>query len=231
MIEGQRIIFQEGLVDMREQYELQLKQLNNEMIHMGSLIENAIEMAITALINSDVEKARNAIDFDDKIDQEQKDIEQLCMKLLLTQQPVASDLRMVSTALKMVTDMERIGDHAADISEITIMLSGSEYIKKLELLKKMASETTYMVIKSIEAYVEKDVEKAKAVINHDDIVDDLFIKEKNEIVELIAKDPSNGSQAADLLMVAKYFERIGDHATNIAEWAMYAQTGDINVIQ
>ncbi len=216
---------------MREQYELQLKQLKNEMIHMGSLIENAIELAIDALVRGDVAKARAAIEFDDTIDQEQKDIENLCMKLLLTQQPVARDLRFVSTALKMVTDMERIGDHAADISEITIMLAGSEYVRNLDVLKQMASETTIMVIRSIEAYVENDLDKAQAVIDNDDVVDDLFLKEKSDIITLISQNSENAGEAADLLMVAKYFERIGDHATNIAEWAIYANTGDINVIQ
>lgn len=216
---------------MREIYDLQLKQLNNEMIHMGSLIETAIEMAIDAFVKVDVEKAKAAVEYDENINQAQKEIETLCMKLLLTQQPVASDLRTISTALKMVTDMERIGDHAADISEITMLLAGSEYVKNLDLIKQMAAESTYMVIKSVEAYVEKDLEKAKAVIAHDDVIDDLFDRERQDIIDLIAKDPSNGSQALDLMLVAKYFERIGDHATNIAEWALFANTGDINVIQ
>lgn len=215
---------------MREIYELQLKQLNNEMIHMGSLIETAIEMAIDAFVKGDVEKARLAIEFDENINQAEKEIETLCMKLLLTQQPVASDLRTISTALKMVTDMERIGDHAADISEITILLAGSEYIKNLDFVKQMAVETTYMVIKSVEAYVERDLEKAKKVIEHDDVVDDLFDKERKDIIQLITANPENGGQALDLMLVAKYFERIGDHATNIAEWALFANTGDINVI-
>ena len=216
---------------MREKYEQQLKLLKNEMIHMGSLIETAIEMAIEALINGDVEKAREAVKFDDTIDQTQKEIETLCMKILLMQQPVASDLRFVSTALKLVTDMERIGDHAADISEITVMLADSEYEKDLEVIKRMAVETSKMVIKSVEAYVEKNVETAKQVIDYDDVIDDLFLKEKNDIISLIAANPNKGSEATDLLMIAKYFERIGDHATNIAEWALYAVTGDINVIK
>ena len=155
---------------MREKYELQLKQLSDEMIHMGSLIETAIEMAIDALIKGDDQKAREAIEFDDTIDQAQKDIETLCMRILLMQQPVATDLRFVSTALKMVTDMERIGDHAADISEITIMLAGSGYVKNLDVIKRMAVETSKMVIKSIEAYVEKDLDKAKEVVDYDDVI-------------------------------------------------------------
>ncbi len=216
---------------MREKYELQLKQLSDEMIHMGSLIETAIEMAIDALIKGDDQKAREAIEFDDTIDQAQKDIETLCMRILLMQQPVATDLRFVSTALKMVTDMERIGDHAADISEITIMLAGSGYVKNLDVIKRMAVETSKMVIKSIEAYVEKDLDKAKEVVDYDDVIDDLFLKEKSDIIAMISTSPDKGSEATDLLMIAKYFERIGDHASNIAEWALYAGTGDINVIK
>lgn len=216
---------------MRDKYELQLKQLNDLMIHMGSLIEAAIEMAIEALVKGDADKAREAVEFDDTIDQTQKDIESLCMRILLMQQPVATDLRFVSTALKLVTDMERIGDHAADISEITMFLAGSEYVKDLDIIKQMAVETSRMVIKSVEAYTGEDAEKAQEVIDYDDVVDDLFLKEKNEIVKMISANPDCGSEATDLLMIAKYFERIGDHASNIAEWALYAKTGDINVIQ
>jgi len=141
---------------------------------------------------------------------------------LMQQQPVASDLRVISAALKMVTDMERIGDHAADISEMTLHLSKEPYIKNLDHIRQMASETMWMLIQSIEAYVEKDVKKATSVIAHDDIVDELFADTKKELIELIHKDKNNGEQAADLLMVAKYFERIGDHATNLAEWVIFS---------
>ena len=153
------------------------------------------------------------------------------MRILLMQQPVATDLRFVSTALKLVTDMERIGDHAADISEITISLVGSEYVKDLDVIKEMAAKTSGMVIKSVESYVSRNTEEAKEVIAYDDVIDDLFIMEKDEIVRMIGENPKCGSEATDLLMIAKYFERIGDHASNIAEWALYAKTGDINVIQ
>ncbi len=216
---------------MRDKYELQLKQLNDLMIHMGSLIEAAIEMAIEALVKGDADKAREAVEFDDTIDQTQKDIESLCMRILLMQQPVATDLRFVSTALKLVTDMERIGDHAADISEITISHVGSEYVKDLDVIKEMAAKTSGMVIKSVESYVNRNTEEAKEVIAYDDVIDDLFIRGKDEIVRMIGENPKCGSEATDLLMIAKYFERIGDHASNIAEWALYAKTGDINVIQ
>lgn len=211
---------------MRTRYDKQLLQLNQEMIHMGSLIEQAIEAAIYALVNRDVEKARKIMESDEEINEQENAIESLCMKLLLCQQPVATDLRNVSSALKMVTDMERIGDHAADIAEITVVLAQEKPIKELKHLQEMAAETTGMVIRSIEAYVEKDLNKAQDVIGRDDRVDELFAWIKKELIELIAKDPSCGEQATDLLMIAKYFERIGDHATNIAEWVIYSITGE-----
>ena len=166
--------------------------------------------------------AEKIMNSDSDVDHEQKKIENICFNLLMQQQPVARDLRVISAAMKMVTDMERIGDHAADISEITIMLSKEPYVLNLDDIKKMASETVIMLIRSIEAYVEKDMNKAQEVIRHDDIVDDLFDKNKADIIELIRHDPEKGEQAADMLMVAKYFERIGDHATNIAEWVIFA---------
>lgn len=211
---------------MRNMFERQLETLNNELIKMGNLIEQAIEMAVKALVKKDVELANKAIDFDNEIDEQEKIIENLCMKLLLKQQPVASDLRLISSALKMITDMERIGDHAGDISEITIYLSKEPYIKNLDQIEQMAKETTVMVIKSVEAYVNKDMDTAKWVIDNDDVVDDLFAQVKKHLIELISLDSNNGEQATDLLMIAKYFERIGDHATNIAEWVIYSITGE-----
>ena len=211
---------------MRNRFDRQLEELNNGLIKMGSLIEKAIEMAITGMINQDVELAKNAIAFDNEIDEQEKEIENLCLKLLIQQQPVARDLRLISAALKMITDMERIGDHAADISEITIQLSNEKYIKKLEHISQMAKETTVMVVKSIDAFVSKNLDLAHEVIESDDVVDDLFDKVKNELIELINKDTKNGEQATDLLMIAKYFERIGDHATNIAEWVIFSITGE-----
>ena len=187
---------------MRDVFESQLKTLKDDMIEMGSMIEKAIENAIRALNNRDTELARAAIEADSEIDEQEKKIESLCLKLLLHQQPVASDLRMVSSALKMVTDMERIGDHAADISEITVMLVGS-----------------------IDAYVNKDLDRAQEVLEHDDIVDSLFLEAKKEVIQLIRKEEDHGEEAADLLMIAKYFERIGDHAVNISEWVVFSITG------
>ena len=209
----------------RNRFDSQLEQLNNELIEMGSLIEQAIELAINGLMKQDVEKAKEAIVFDEEVDRQEKEIENLCLKLLLQQQPVARDLRLISSALKMITDMERIGDQAADISEITILMANDPYIKKLDHIQAMAKETTVMVVNSIEAFVNKDQDKARKVIENDDVVDELFSKVKKELIELIRTNAENGEQATDLLMVAKYFERIGDHATNIAEWVIFSITG------
>ena len=193
-----------------------------------SEMEQAIEMGISALVKQDVEKAEQAIKFDVEVDEQEKTIESLCMKLLLQQQPVAKDLRLISAALKMITDMERIGDHAADISEMTILMADSDYEKSainMEVIKEMAKETTDMVIKSVDAFVNKDLELARWVINRDDVVDDLFDSFRKELIQKINENVKNGEMATDMLMVAKYFERIGDHATNIAEWVIYSITG------
>ena len=210
---------------MRNRFDRELVQLNDELIEMGSLIEKAIEMAISALVKQDVEMAEKTIEFDSEIDQQERTIENLCLKLLLQQQPVAKDLRVISSALKMITDMERIGDHASDISEITIHLAKQAYIKELKPIQEMAKEATVMLVKSIEAFVNKDMVLAGEVIGRDDIVDDLFIEVKNDLIRLIHDDAGNGEQAADFLMIAKYLERIGDHATNIAEWVIFSITG------
>ncbi len=211
--------------DMRNRFEKQLEQLNNELIEMGNMIEHAIQSAVAALIKEDMDQARAAIEYDQEVDRQERDIEALCMKLLLQQQPVARDLRLISAALKMITDMERIGDQAADISEITLMLSKDTYAYDLSLLSQMAMETILMVTHSVDAFVRKDLELAKSVILHDDIVDGLFDDIKKMLIEAIQQRDSNGEQAADFLMVAKYLERIGDHATNIAEWVIYSITG------
>lgn len=171
-------------------------------------------------------KAKEIVDFDEEIDEKEREIESLCLKLLLQQQPVAKDLRQISAALKMITDMERIGDHAADISEMTILMAGTPYIRNIEHLQTMAKEAMVMLVKSIEAYVEKDLAKAEKVIESDDVIDDLFDQIKAELIDAIHQNPDNGEQAADLLMVSKYLERIGDHATNIAEWVIFSITGN-----
>lgn len=210
---------------MRNRFDRELVRLNNELIEMGSMIEKSIETAVKAMVNQDVELANRVIESDDEIDQQERQIEDLCLKLLLQQQPVAKDLRLISSALKMVTDMERIGDHATDISEITIALADKSYIKKLEHIQQMAKETMIMLVKSIEAFVNKDIEEADFVIKRDDVVDDLFSKVKTELVQMIHENVDVGEQATDLLMVAKYLERIGDHATNISEWVIFSITG------
>lgn len=211
---------------MRNRFDRQLSTLNDELIEMGSMIEKSIETAIKALVNQDVDLARHAIEADEEIDRQERIIEDLCLKLLLQQQPVAKDLRLISSALKMITDMERIGDHASDISEITIALADQLYIKKLEHIQQMAKETMIMLVGSIEAFVDKDLEKANEVIKRDDVVDDLFDKVKKELIQMIHENADKGEQAADLLMVAKYMERIGDHATNISEWVIFSITGE-----
>lgn len=212
-------------VNMRNRFDRQLVQLNNELIEMGGMIEKAISDTVKTLVNQDIELASNVIEYDEEIDHQEREIEQLCLKLLLQQQPVAKDLRLISAALKMITDMERIGDHATDISEITIELSKESYIKKLDHIQQMAKETMVMLVQSVEAFVNKDMDKARAVIVHDDVVDDLFNKVKAELIAMIHEDVNAGEQASDLLMAAKYFERIGDHATNISEWVIFSITG------
>lgn len=215
---------------MRTKFDEQLHMLNQEMMHMGSMIEERIQKAIEALIGQNTELAKEIMEGDAEVDREQKKIESICFNLLMQQQPVARDLRVISAAMKMVTDMERIGDHAADISEMTIMMSKEPYVSDLSDIKKMASETVLMLIRSIEAYVEKDMLKAQSVIDHDDIVDDLFNKNKQDLIVLIQKNPAVSEQAADMLMVAKYFERIGDHATNLAENIIFALDDKKNTV-
>ncbi|MDO5540455.1 MAG: phosphate signaling complex protein PhoU [Eubacteriales bacterium] len=211
---------------MRDYYDKQLEKLNGYVTDMGQLIENAIQNAITALLAHDKEGAENTIHFDDEIDRMERDTENLCLNLLLSQQPVATDLRLVSAALKMVTDMERIGDHAADISEITLILAGSGFPESLNSIEKMAEETIFMVKESVDAYVQRSVQKAIEVIHHDDVVDNYFVDIKKLIIWQINENIQNGEQAADILMIAKYLERIADHAVNIAEWVLFYITGE-----
>lgn len=210
---------------MRNRFDDQLELLNQELIGMGVLIEKAIDIAVSALTQQDAALANKAIVFDAEIDQKEKEIEGMCLRLLLQQQPVAKDLRLISSALKMITDMERIGDQAADISELTLMMIDKPYIKRLEHISQMAVETTRMVNESIDAFVKRDYDLAKSVVDYDDVVDNLFNLVKSDLIDLIREDVDNGEQAVNLLMVAKYFERIGDHATNIAEWVMFALKG------
>ena len=210
---------------MRNSFDMQLRKLNNELIEMGSLIETAIARAYKGLINQNIEIAKENVEFDREIDQKEKEVENICLKLLLQQQPVASDLRLISSAIKMITDMERIGDQAADISELTILMSKTQYIKRLDHIEQMAKATIEMVTTSVDAFVKRDLELARSVFARDDIVDNLFVTIKNDIIDLIREDVNNGEQAIDLIMVAKYFERIGDRAVNLADWVIFSIVG------
>ncbi len=206
---------------MRYKFDEQLNQLHSEMIKMGNMVEKAIQEAIDAFFNKNIKKAKQIMDEDELVNQEQKKIENICFNLLVQQQPVAKDLRAITAAMKIVTDMERIGDQAADIAEITVMLSDCPNALKEKNIKKMATETIIMLIQAVEAYVEGDMKKAYNVIIHDNIVDELFVKVKLNMIKTMQKHPEDAEYAADMLMVNKYLERIGDHATNIAEWVVF----------
>ena len=209
---------------MRSQFDEQLALLNKKLIEMGAMCEEVIAIAAKALLGGDTELAKKVAPLDAEIDHLERDIESLCLKLLLQQQPVARDLRRISAALKMITDMERIGDQAADIAEIIGFLNGRSG-EECDYISEMARASIKMVTESVDAFVKRDVKIAESVISHDDVVDDYFDKVKTSLIEMIAKSPSDGEYALDLLMIAKYFERIGDHATNIAEWVVFAVTG------
>ena len=209
---------------MRNRFDLQLKQLNDDIIEMGNMIERAIEMGVYALIGHDTDKAKQTIDYDMDIDHMERDIEALCMKLLLQQQPVARDLRVISSALKMIGDMERIGDQAADIAEIVKYLKEDD-VPNLRHLREMSDFAAGMVTASINSFVRQDLDLARKVILDDDVVDGYFEKVKEALIGLIADGDIDGAFLLDILMIAKYIERVGDHATNIAEWVVYSITG------
>ena len=208
---------------MRNRFDIQLAQLNNELIAMGALCENAIAGAVKSLLTGDQKLAAAAIRIDQEIDQKEREIESMCLKLLLQQQPVARDLRLISAVLKMITDIERIGDQASDIAEIVTYLSGA--CGHNEHIEHMAQATIRMVTDSLDAFVRRDLDLAQRVVEHDDVVDDLFDQCKKDLISEIARDPSDGERVLDVLMIAKYLERIGDHATNIAEWVEFSITG------
>lgn len=209
---------------MRNRFDSQLEKLNLELITMGALCEDAISASVKALLDGDETLTEKVFAADAEIDQKERDIEAICMKLLLQQQPVAGDLRVISSALKMISDMERIGDQASDIAEIAKFVKNSDVKSKVHI-KDMATAAIKMVTDSVESFVKKDIELASAVMRYDDKVDNLFDCVKDELVRLIAADSENGEYCIDLLMIAKYLERIGDHAVNIAEWVEYSITG------
>lgn len=209
---------------MRNKFDQQLDTLHVELIKMGALCEDAVTASITALEKNDINMLNKVFETESEIDHKERDIERMCMMLLLQQQPVATDLRVISSALKMITDMERVGDQAADIAEISryIIRNGNGINDDI---KHMAKEAIKMVTDSVDSFVKKDLELARKVIDYDDVVDDWFNTLKKEIIEMIAKDSTKGEYYIDILMIVKYLERIGDHATNIAEWVEFSITG------
>jgi len=209
---------------MRSRFDRQLATLHNELTQMGAMCEEAIALASKALSTGDSVLAKRIIPIEEEIDRMERTIESLCLRLLLQQQPVARDLRQISAALKMVTDMERIGDQAADIAETIAFLDGRT-IGESEDIRLMAEAAIKMVTESIDAFVKRDLSVAEAAIGHDDVVDNYFLKVKASLIRMIADNAETGGYALDLLMIAKYFERIGDHAVNIAEWVMFSVTG------
>lgn len=213
---------------MRNRFEEQLLNLNEQIITMGAMVESAIASASRALENRDVELARKISGSDNVIDEKEREIEHLCLKLLMQQQPVASDLRMISAAMKMITDIERIGDHAEDIAQLTIMLceQNKTLLTAIEL-KEMAKATIHMVSGAIDAFVRRDIQLVKSVIEHDDIVDEQFNNIRTILIKSIRETNDAGENAIDEMMIAKYFERIGDHAVNIAEWVEFSLTGKL----
>lgn len=208
---------------MRNRFDNQLAEMNNELISMGALCENAIASAVKALLEGDIKLAAAAIRIDQEIDRKEREIESMCLKLLLQQQPVASDLRLISSVLKMITDIERIGDQASDIAEIVTYLSSA--CGHNTHIDRMAQATIKMVTNSLDAFVRRDLTLAWSVIEYDDVVDRLFDECKSDLIAEIAQNPEDGERVLDVLMIAKYLERIGDHATNIAEWVEFSITG------
>ena len=209
---------------MRNHFDEQLNELRHKLTHMGALCEEAIALAARALMEANAAVGRRALTLDAEIDQMEREIEGLCLKLLLQQQPVARDLRQISAALKMITDMERIGDQASDIVEIIPYLK-ERRVRECASIRQMAAAAIKMVVESVDAFVRRDLKLARHVIQCDDIVDALFDSTRSALIRMIAENHADGEYALDLLMIAKYFERIGDHATNIAEWVEFSVTG------
>ena len=218
--------------DMRNKFDEQLDNLNNELIKMGKLCEQAISGAIKITMEDDHEELkREVLETDSEIDKKERDIESICMKLLLRQQPVARDLRQISTALKVVTDLERIGDHASDIAELILRIKSDHAYHIVQHLPAMAASAQKMVHDAVEAFIKQDVEEAEEIIRRDDEVDALFNQVKSDVVELLKSAPSHADQGIDLLMIAKYLERIGDHAVNVCEWTQFCKTGALKNVR
>ena len=211
---------------MRNRFDSQLAQLNNELIGMGSMIEEAIATAVKAVMNGDVEAAKQVMERDMDINHTERDIEALCFKLLLQQQPVARDLRQISSALKIITYMERMGDQAADICEILVESESIAHSQLPKYIKNMAEETIFMVTTAVEAYVKKDLGMAEMVVDYDTKIDNMFSQIKADIMDGIRRSTHGDEQAIDILMISKYLEKIGDHAENIAKWVVFSITGE-----
>ena len=209
---------------MRDFFQEQLNELKRELTIMGASCEEFIALASHSLTDMDEDLVRKVETIGAQIDESERTIETICMQLLLRQQPVARDLRQISAAMKMITDMERIGDQAEDIVEIVPYMNAHPD-EKFPKIREMAKAAQTMVTDAIDAYVKQDLELARKVMAHDDVVDNYFTQIKKGIIDLIAAEPSQGEYALDLLMIAKYFERIGDHCTNIAEWVEFSVTG------
>ena len=209
----------------RSRYDKELKGVSDELVLMCRYIETAIEKCVKALIDRDYDLAREVYEVDRQIDRMERDIEQRCLKILVMEHPVAKDFREVSAALKMITDLERIGDQAWDIAEITTQFGDGEYIKKVERIQQMAAIVIQMVKDGVQAYINRDLELARSLDVTDDKVDDLFNAVMSDLTALIKKNPDNAEQAVMFMMITKYLERIGDHAVNIGEWVEYAITG------
>lgn len=210
---------------MREYFDLELKALNDKLIEMGALVEGAIKNTITIITNGEYDKLETARIIEEKINKLERDIQSYCLNLLLLQSPVAGDLRTVSAALKMITDLERIGDQAIDIAEMSTYLKDCENIYSMTHLSEMAERSSNMVTTAIDAFVKKDLKLAKTVATMDDAIDDLFNKVKQEVIDIINANKELDQQAIDVLLIAKYFEKIGDHAENIGEWVVFSITG------
>lgn len=210
---------------MREYFDLELKALNDKLIEMGALVEGAIKNTITIITNGEYDKLETSRIIEEKINKMEREIQNYCLNLLLLQSPVAGDLRTVSAALKMITDLERIGDQAIDIAEMSTYLKDCESIYSMTHLSEMAERSSNMVTTAIDAFVKKDLKLANTVATMDDAIDDLFNKVKQEVIDIINANKELDQQAIDVLLIAKYFEKIGDHAENIGEWVVFSITG------
>jgi phosphate transport system protein len=221
------LFYRRGVIMVtRHHFDKELEELHHELIRMGSMVEESIENAIYALKKQDIELAKKVLDNDDAIDAQEKKIERICLMLIARQQPLAKDLRVISTALKIITDMERIADHSSDICEITLRMANERYVKPLIDIPLMAEKAKQMVNKAIDAYVKRDVELAKEVCASDDAVDELFSKITFEVTSIMRNNSEAVEQCVDFILIAKYLERMADHATNIGEWVIFSVTGE-----